>query len=245
VGGVLAGPARSRRREAVTALRGACEQAEVRTVGRVDGSDTRGGTEVTSVEQLRALVGEPVARARDKVRPRLDAVDRAFIDCSPLHLLATSGADGTLDVSPKGDPAGAVRVVDERTLLLPDRPGNRRVDGMINILGDPHVALLFLVPRRTDTLRVNGRARLLLDPDDAAAFEVRGHHPRIVTEVTVEEVFFHCPKAFMRSHLWDPEAWPHPDLPSVAEIAHRTSPGSSLEELERRYTPENYRGLLY
>jgi len=211
----------------------------------VSGPGARGGTEITDVEQLRAVVGEPMERARTKVRPLLDDVDRAFIACSPLHLLATSGADGSLDVSPKGDPAGEVLVVDDRTLLLPDRPGNRRVDGMLNILGDPHVALLFLVPRRRDTLRVNGRARLLLDPDDAEAFEVRGHRPRILVEVTVDEAFFHCPKALMRSALWDPDAWPPTDLPSVAEIAHRTSPDSSLEELERRYEPEHYRTLLY
>jgi uncharacterized protein len=206
---------------------------------------TRGGTEITSPEQLRAVIGEPGDRARDKVRASLDEVDRAFIACSPLHFLATSGGDGPLDVSPKGDPAGAVHVVDDRTLLLPDRPGNRRVDGMTNILADPRVALLFLVPRRGDTLRVNGRARLLLDTDDAVAFEHRGHRPRIVVEVSVDEVFFHCPKAFMRSHLWDPQAWPDTDLPSVAAIAHRTSPASSLDELERRYAPENYRQLLY
>lgn len=205
----------------------------------------RGGTVITDLEQLRAVVGEPMPRAVTKVRPVLDDVDRAFIDSSTLHLIATSGADGSLDVSPKGDPAGAVLVADERTLLLPDRPGNRRVDGMVNILGDPHVALLFLVPQRRDTLRVNGRARLLLDPDDATAFEVRGHRPRILTEVTVDEVFFHCPKALMRSGLWDPEAAAPADLPSVAEIAHRTSPDASLAELEQRYAPEHYRTLLY
>lgn len=206
---------------------------------------TRGGTVITDLEQLREVVGEPIARAVTKVRPVLDDVDRAFIDSSTLHLIATSGADGSLDVSPKGDPVGAVLVADDRTLLLPDRPGNRRVDGMINILGDPHVALLFLVPLRRDTLRVNGRARLLLDPDDAAAFEVRGHRPRIVVEVTVDEVFFHCPKALIRSGLWDPESWSPTDLPSVAEIAHRTSPDSSLDELEQRYAPDHYRTLLY
>ncbi|MEJ2865065.1 pyridoxamine 5'-phosphate oxidase family protein [Actinomycetospora flava] len=211
----------------------------------MSGPGARGGTEITDLEQLRAVVGEPMPRAVTKVRAQLDDVDRAFIASSPLHLLATSGADGSLDVSPKGDPAGEVLVVDDRTLLLPDRPGNRRVDGMINILGDPHVALLFLVPRRRDTLRVNGRARLLLDPDDAEAFEVRGHRPRILVEVTVDEVFFHCPKALMRSGLWDPDAWAPTDLPSVAEIAHRTSPDSSLEELEQRYAPEHYKTLLY
>ncbi|GLZ46374.1 phosphohydrolase [Actinomycetospora sp. NBRC 106375] len=206
---------------------------------------TRGGTEITDVEQLRAVIGEPMPRAITKVRAQLDDVDRAFIASSPLHLLATSGADGSLDVSPKGDPAGEVLVVDDRTLLLPDRPGNRRVDGMVNILGDPHVALLFLVPCRRDTLRVNGRARLLLDPEDAASLEVRGHRPRILTEVTVDEVFFHCPKALMRSGLWDPDSWTPADLPSVAEIAHRTSPDASLAELEQRYAPEHYRTLLY
>ncbi|MHC1562170.1 MSMEG_1061 family FMN-dependent PPOX-type flavoprotein [Actinomycetospora sp. C-140] len=211
----------------------------------MSGRAARGGTEITDVEQLRAVIGEPMPRAVTKVRAQLDDVDRAFIASSPLHLLATSGADGSLDVSPKGDPAGEVLAVDDRTLLLPDRPGNRRVDGMVNILGDPHVALLFLVPHRRDTLRVNGRARLLLDPEDAAVFEVRGHRPRVLVEVTVDEVFFHCPKALMRSGLWDPESWTSTDLPSVAEIAHRTSPDASLEELEQRYAPEHYRTLLY
>jgi PPOX class probable FMN-dependent enzyme len=207
--------------------------------------DRAGGTEITSVEQLRDVVGEPVRRAVVKQRDRLDDVDRAFIARSPFQMIATAGGDGSLDVSPKGDPAGSVHVLDDHTLVVPDRPGNRRVDGFLNILENPRVGMIFLVPRRTDTLRVNGTARILLDPPYAEALRHRGHVPRLVLEVGVEEVFTHCAKAFLRSGLWDPESWPADDLPSIAQMAMRTTHDQTRDELEAYYSEENTRSLLY
>ena len=203
------------------------------------------GQHITTPEQLRDVVGEPVRRAVTKQRDRLDETDRAFIARSPLQVIATSGGDGAVDVSPKGDPAGSVHVLDDHTVVLPDRPGNRRVDGFGNILENPHVGLLFLVPRRSDTLRVNGIARILLDPPYAEALRHRGHVPRLVLEVGVEEVFTHCAKALLRSNLWDPEQWPEDDLPSIAQMAARTTDDMSLAQMEEYYTEENTRTLLY
>ncbi len=207
--------------------------------------DRAGGTEITSVEQLRDVVGEPVRRAVVKQRDRLDDVDRAFIARSPFQMIATAGGDGSLDVSPKGDPAGSVHVLDDHTLVVPDRPGNRRVDGFRNILENPRVGLIFLVPRRSDTLRVNGTARILLDPPYAEALRHRNHVPRLVLEVGVEEVFTHCAKAFLRSGLWEPESWPEDDLPSIAQMAARTTDDMSLAEMEAYYSEANTRSILY
>ena len=200
---------------------------------------------ITTPEQLREVVGEPVRRAVTKQRDRLDDVDRAFIARSPFQLVATSGGDGSVDVSPKGDPAGSVYVPDDHTLVLPDRPGNRRVDGFLNILENPHVGVIFLVPRRTDTLRVNGTARILLDPPYAEALRHKGHVPRLVLEIAVEEVFTHCAKAFLRSGLWEPEQWPEDDLPSIAQMAARTTDDMTVAQMEEYYTEENTRSILY
>ncbi|WP_312030175.1 MSMEG_1061 family FMN-dependent PPOX-type flavoprotein [Actinomycetospora sp. TBRC 11914] len=203
------------------------------------------GRHITTVEELRAVVGEPVRRAVTKQRDRLDDTDRAFIARSPFQMLATAGGDGTVDVSPKGDPAGSVHVLDDRTLVIPDRPGNRRVDGFGNVLENPHVGLIFLVPRRSDTLRVNGTARVLLDPPYADELRHRAHVPRLVLEVGVEEVFTHCAKALLRANLWEPEQWPADDLPSIAQMDRRTTADQSLAELEAYYSEENTRSLLY
>jgi PPOX class probable FMN-dependent enzyme len=211
-------------------------------VGEAPGRTTR---QIETVDQLRAVVGEPVRRAVVKQRDRLDDTDRAFIARSPFQMIATAGGDGSLDVSPKGDPAGSVHVLDDHTLVVPDRPGNRRVDGFLNILENPRVGMIFLVPRRTDTLRVNGTARILLDPPYAEALRHRGHVPRLVLEVGVEEVFTHCAKAFLRSGLWDPESWPADDLPSIAQMAMRTTHDQTRDELEAYYSEENTRSLLY
>lgn len=201
--------------------------------------------QITTLEQLREVVGEPVRRAVTKQRDRLDDVDRAFIAHSPFQMVATSDAAGRLDVSPKGDPAGSVLVLDDHTLVLPDRPGNRRVDGFANILENPHVGVIFLVPRRHDTLRVNGTARLLLDPPYAERLRHRNHVPRLVLEVSVEEVFTHCAKAFLRSDLWEPEKWPEDDLPSIAEMASRTTDDMTVAQMEAYYTEENTRAIMY
>ena len=203
------------------------------------------GAAITTEAELRALLGEPKERAVNKERVRLLPIDRRWLAASPLCFLATCDDLGNCDVSPKGDPAGSVHVLDDHTLVVPDRPGNRRVDGFLNILENPRVGLIFLVPRRHDTLRVNGTARILLDPPYAEELRHRNHVPRLVLEVGVEEVFTHCAKAFLRSGLWEPEQWPEDDLPSIAQMAARTTDDMTLAEMEAYYTEENTRSILY
>lgn len=202
--------------------------------------------EVRTVEELETLVGVPVARVRDKVRPVLGPVHRDWLAASPFCVLATADADGRCDASPKGDPAGSlVHVVDERTIAIAERPGNRRVDGYRNVLANPFVGLNFLIPGRGDTLRVNGRARLVRSAPFFDAMVVRGHRPVLALVVDVEEVFFHCAKAFLRSRLWDPDSWdPEGTVPRRAVIAkeHEADPRSA-EELEEYYGPGYERGI--
>lgn len=202
--------------------------------------------EITTEAELDALIGgAPLPWIADKARTRLDAIDAEWIARSPFVLLATSAADGTCDVSPKGDPAGFVHVLDATTLAVPERPGNRRVDGYRNMLANPHVGLIFLVPGRTDTLRVNGRVRLVRDAPYFDDMVVKGHRPLLAAEVTVEEIFYHCAKAFLRSRLWRPEAWDPDALPSRARIVQaleRTA--DSLEEVESFYGPD-YESTIY
>jgi hypothetical protein len=192
---------------------------------------------VTSLDELRALLGEPSELAQKKQVDRLDEQCREFIARSPFVLIATADAAGGCDVSPKGDPAGFVLVLDERHLVIPDRPGNRRLDGMRNILANPHVGLLFLVPGRGETLRVNGRASIVRDAEVLARVTVEGKTPRLAIGVEVDEVFLHCAKAFKRSNLWRPEAWPDiSTLPSAAcmLLAHARPDGMTLEQMEQR-----------
>ncbi|QCW51535.1 pyridoxamine 5'-phosphate oxidase family protein [Nocardioides dongxiaopingii] len=205
-------------------------------------------TEITSVEALVTLLGEPTQRARDKSRPALLDVDRAWLAASPFCVLATADADGRCDASPKGDPAGSlVHVLDARTIALAERPGNRRVDGYRNVLANPHVGLNFFIPGRTDTLRVNGRARLVADAPFFDALVVKGHRPVLALVVEVEDLFFHCGKAFLRSGLWKPETWdPEGVVPRRAVIAEQVEPtGQSVAELDEYYRPENYERGLY
>ncbi len=203
-------------------------------------------TELTSEAELRDLVGTPTRRVATKVRPRLHKRDREWLAASPFCLLATSAADGTCDVSPKGDPPGFVRVLDDTTLAIPDRAGNKRFDGFRNILSNPQVGLLFLVPGRDDTLRINGRARLIREAPFFDDMIVRGNRPRLALLVEVDEVFTHCAKAFLRARLWDQQTWNPGSLPSVARITKDLQPDAdeTLEELERRYGP-SYRERLY
>jgi len=220
-------------------MRGVDEQRVGRD-GRV-GADL---VEVADERELRALVGEPSAGAVRKERDRLHELDRQWLAASPFWLLATAGADGTCDVSPKGDPAGSVLVLDDRTLALAERPGNRRVDGFLNVLANPHVGLLFLVPGRGDTLRVNGRARPLRDAPWFDELVVREHRPRLALLVEVEQVFSHCSKAFLRSHLWEPDSWAPDAVPSRPRIARALErPDTPIEELERYYGPSYADGL--
>lgn len=209
-------------------------------------TDVAGGVQVVStVAELRELVGAPSARVAAKVRTSLDDIDRQWLAASPFVMVATSDAAGRCDVSPKGDPPGATLVLDDRTIALADRPGNRRVDGFHNILANPQVGLIFVVPGRGDTLRINGRARLVRAAPFFDDMVVRGHRPQLVMLVDVDEVFFHCSKAFLRSKLWQPASWNPAALPSRARIAHKLErPEDSLETLEAYYGP-SYGDKLY
>ncbi len=203
---------------------------------------------VTTPAEVRALVPEPIDRIRDKARESLEDVHRAFLAAARLYFVATSSAHGDLDVSPKGDPAGSVLVLDDRTIALPDRPGNRRIDGVLNLLQDPHIALEFVIPGRGDTLRVNGTATVLADAEYAPRLAVQGRIPALIIEVRVREVFFHCSKAFLRSAAWEPSTWPTADddhgVPRRAVIAKALErPDDPLEELDRYYGPDYGRDL--
>ena len=195
--------------------------------------------------ELRELVGTPIPRVAEKVRSELSEMHLAVLAGSPFWLMATSGADGRCDVSPKGDPAGSVHVLDARTIALPERPGNRRADGFLNLLANPHVGLLFVVPGRGDTLRVNGRAQLVRDAPFFDDLVVAGHRPALATVVTVEEVFFHCAKAFLRAQLWDPATWRPDAVPSRPQIAKALERQDEPLEVLEEYYGAGYAKQLY
>ena len=160
---------------------------------------------IETVEELRSSYGEPSERAVKKSLDRLDRHCRRFIELSPFVVLASAGADGRVDCSPRGDPAGFVAVLDERTILLPDRRGNNRADSLTNVLENPNVGMLFMIPGVDETLRLNGRARLTTDPARLEPLAVNGRVPRSGLVVEVEEVFLQCTKALVRSRLWADE----------------------------------------
>jgi PPOX class probable FMN-dependent enzyme len=200
--------------------------------------------EIPTEAELRQLLGEPLHRVATKDRPSLDEIDRTWLAASPFCLVATSAPDGTCDVSPKGDPPGFTLVLDDRTIALPERAGNRRADGFRNILGNPHVGLIYLLPGRDDTLRINGRARLVRDEELLDRMVEKGHRPLLALVVEIEQVFFHCGKAFLRSELWNPETWSPDGVPSRARIAQRQErPEERLEVLEAYYGPAYAAGL--
>ena len=200
---------------------------------------------VSSEAELRDLLGEPAARSVTKERPRLHRRDREWLAASPFCLIATADAGGRCDVSPKGDPPGFTYIIDDRTIAIPDRPGNRRADGFRNILASPYAGTIYLVPGRAETLRINGRARLLRDAPFFDEMIVKGNRPRLALIIDIETIFFHCAKAFMRSKLWRPETW-HPDvLPPHATIVKEVQDTpETLAELHRHYGP-SYEDLLY
>jgi PPOX class probable FMN-dependent enzyme len=166
---------------------------------------------VVSEGELREILGSPGPRAVMKERTTLDVHCRAFIGLSPFVLVATSDQDGRCDVSPKGDAPGFVKALDDHRLVIPDRPGNRRLDGMRNLLTNPRIGLIFLVPGRQETLRVNGRACITRDPALLDLCIAQGKTPALAIGVEVEECFMHCAKAFLRSRLWTADTWPAPD----------------------------------
>ena len=204
-----------------------------------------GYVQIETPEELRDLLGEPLPRVINKDERRLLDIHKAWLAACPFCLVATAGADGTCDVSPKGDPPGFAHIVDDGTIAIPERPGNRRADGFHNVLSNPHVGLIFVIPGRGDTLRINGRARLLRDAPFFDEMKVQTHRPRVALLVDIEQIFFHCSKAFLRSDLWQPESWRPAAVPSRAMIAKdRERPDDSLEELERYYGPD-YAKRLY
>jgi PPOX class probable FMN-dependent enzyme len=181
---------------------------------------------VTSIAQLESLYDVAVDTSVLKVTDHVTPLQRRYIEASPFVVLATVGPDG-VDCSPRGDPAGFVRVVDDRTLQLPDRRGNNRLDSLRNIVRDPRLALLFMVPGVGVTFRINGRGVLRTDPDLRASFEISGKLPTTVIEVTVTEAYTQCPKALIRSDLWNPAGFRVPgDLPSVGQINQEISDGA-------------------
>jgi PPOX class probable FMN-dependent enzyme len=203
---------------------------------------------VKTEAELRTLIGgEPSTLALAKEQRALDVHCRSFIARSPFVLVATSNTAGQCDVSPKGDAPGFVLVLDEHRLLIPDRSGNKRLDGMRNLLQNPHVGLIFLVPGVEETLRVNGRGAIVRDADLLARCEVRGRVPPLGIGVEVEEAFIHCAKAFKRSGLWQPERWPALEgLASPARMLfdHTRPSGTTVEELDRALQ-DGYRQRLY
>jgi PPOX class probable FMN-dependent enzyme len=202
-------------------------------------------SEVSSVDELRSIVGNPDGQVANKVKDRLSAVQREWLAHSPLGFVATTDAQGRVDVSPKGDPPGFVHVIDDTTIAIPERPGNKRVDGYLNVLQRPYVGTLFLIPGRGDTLRINGTARILADADYFDAMTVKGKRPILALEIDIEEVFFHCAKAFLRSDTWDPSTWNPTALPSVAQIAKAIRQDWSQQQLDEYYCEDNYRKMLY
>lgn len=200
---------------------------------------------ITSVAQLEDIYGEPHERALRKEIDFLNEDYQAFVRASPFVILASAGPDG-MDCSPKGDAAGFVKIIDSRTLAVPDRPGNNRIDNLRNIVIDPRVSLLFLIPGIGETLRVNGRAEISLNPELLAEFEVAGKLPRTVIIVRVDAAYFHCSKALVRSNLWDPETQiARSCLPSPGAMHKRLNGGAFDAVTYDRELPERTQASLY
>jgi len=189
---------------------------------------------VASEAELRAVVGEPPSHSLAKVITAIDHIARTFIERAPFAFVASAGEAGLLDISPKGDSAGFVKVLDEQTLAVPDRLGNRRLDTFRNVLRNPNVGLIFLIPGVTHTLRVSGKAIIVRDESLRDMMKVNGKAPDHVLVVGVEKVFSHCPRCMIRSRLWQPDTWEDPaDVPSFAEtlVAH-AKPQKSVDEMQ-------------
>jgi len=198
---------------------------------------------IATRQRLRELTGQPSRRAVNKVIDHIDAVCRRFIAASPFMIVASRGADGRIDVSPKGDPAGFVAVLDDKTLAIPDRPGNHRHDTFENVLSCPEVGLCFLIPGHGDTLRVGGTAKIVRDARLQARLAVAGREPTLILLVTVERAFMHCSKCVTRSRLWNPEAWPdRANVPTLAEaIMAHAKPVETISEVQTFIDQHNAR----
>jgi PPOX class probable FMN-dependent enzyme len=204
---------------------------------------------ISDEETLRSQYSELSPLAAKKCLSALDKHAQDFIRRSPFLCLGTQNADGRADVSPRGDPAGFVKVLDPKTLAIPDRPGNNRLDSLANIVANANVGLLFLVPGYDETLRVNGTATLVTDPDLLKTMSVRDRAPKLAIVVSVNEVFLHCAKAFRRSHLWDPEHFQdRSEMPSLSRIILDQTTGApddaEMQKLDAALE-ETYRKTLY
>jgi PPOX class probable FMN-dependent enzyme len=200
---------------------------------------------VTTVEALESLFEQAIGPSILKEIDHINAPYRALIEAAPFFALATSGPDG-MDCSPRGDAPGFVRVQDEKTLLVPDRRGNNRIDSMRNIIHDPRVALLFLIPGCGETLRVNGRAAISTDPALCESFVVQGKAPRVVLVVTVDRVYYQCPKAIVRSKLWEPSTWQdRKALPTSGNILSTITAGKVDADAHDAAYPERIKATIY
>jgi uncharacterized protein len=202
---------------------------------------------IHSEEELRTLIGFPSELVERKMITYLDHNCEEYISKSPFLVISSSDQSGNCDVSPRGDMAGFVKVLNEKYLIIPERPGNKRIDTMRNILANPNVGLLFMIPGLGETLRVNGKACLVRDNELLEQMEVKGRKPLLGIGVEVEECYIHCAKAFKRSGVWDPSSWlDEKSIPSAAKILfeHANLPGSSTESIEERLR-ESYTKRLY
>ena len=200
---------------------------------------------VRTLAELEALYDAPVATSVLKEIDHLTELHRAYIEASPFVVVATSGPSG-VDCSPRGDPPGFVRVLDDRTLLLPDRRGNNRLDSLRNLVVDPRIGLLFLVPGIGVTMRVNGTAEITTDLQLRQSFAFEGKLPTTVIIVTTQSVYTQCPKALIRSHLWDPSRHRHPsELPSVGDILEAITAGAFDGKAHDAAYPERLRQTIY
>jgi uncharacterized protein len=189
--------------------------------------------EIATRQRLRELSKQPSTRANNKIIDHIDDICGRFIAACPFVIVASRGADGRLDLSPKGDPPGFVAVLDEKTLAIPDRPGNHRLDTFDNLLTNPDIGLLFLIPGNGDTLRVSGKGKVVRDSALQVRLAVDGKTPGLVLVVTVEQAFMHCQKCIVRSRLWAPEEWPdRSNVPTLAEaIMAHAKPAESHAEV--------------
>jgi PPOX class probable FMN-dependent enzyme len=207
---------------------------------------TNGKHTISTLAELEALYPEPVyPPAKVKEATRITKAYRALIEASPFCAMATSGPNG-LDCSPRGDPKGFVRVLDEKTVVVPDRRGNNRIDSLRNLVTDPRVALLFLIPGVSETLRIMGRVTISTDPELCASFAMQGKAPRCVLVIAVEQVFFQCAKAIVRSKLWDPSIQvERASLPTAGKILAEISGGQMGGDEHDRLAPERMKATIY
>ena len=200
---------------------------------------------ISNASELRETYGEPLARSGLKVLDYLDEHCQNFISLSPFCLIGTSAADGRADVSPRGDPPGFVAVLDDHTLLIPDRPGNRQADSLGNVIEQPQVGLLFLVPGMNETLRVSGKAEIVTDPALLTPLSVSGKRPISGLRITIEKAFFHCGKALVRSRLWDPETQiERSSFPTYGQVLADQIDGADAREIDAS-AEEATRNQLY